>query len=136
MGCPAGQASAASWNSRSASATCRPSELATGAEPVLDDIATKHRQWLAEGARDDDPRRRTPGAALRRLLQARDQRCFFMGCRAPATAAQIDHTVRWAESGPTLESNLGAGCTHDHRLKDEGGWTLTATATRRALVIA
>src|SRR5207248_3307945 len=41
------------------------------------------------------------------------------------SAAQIDHTMRWADDGPTLDHNLGAGCVHDHRLKDEGGWTLT-----------
>jgi hypothetical protein len=48
-----------------------------------------------------------------------------MGCRAPATTAQIDHTVRWTDDGPTLDHNLGAGCVHDHRLKDEGGWSVT-----------
>jgi hypothetical protein len=94
-------------------------------QPVLDDVARKHRGWLADTAPSDNPRRRTPGSALRRLLQARDQRCFFMGCRAPATNAQIDHTIRWADDGPTLGHNLGAGCVHDHRLKDEGGWTVT-----------
>jgi hypothetical protein len=102
---------------------------------VVDDIARTHRAWLtgavsagggvgAAGS-EDAPHRRAPGAALRRLLEARDGRCFFMGCRAPATAAQIDHTIRWTDHGPTREPNLGAGCTHDHRLKDEGGWRVT-----------
>ena len=94
-------------------------------QPVLDEVARKHREWSADTAPSDNPRRRTPGAALRRLLQARDQRCFFMGCRAPATTAQIDHTVRWADDGATVGHNLGAGCVHDHRLKDEGGWKVT-----------
>lgn len=94
-------------------------------EPVLNELARKHRGWLADSGTGDDARRRTPGAALRRLLQTRDQTCFFVGCRAPATTAQIDHTVRYTDHGPTLEPNLGAGCVHDHRLKDEGGWTVT-----------
>jgi hypothetical protein len=52
-------------------------------QPVLDDVARKHRAWLADSETSVDPRRRTPGAALRRLLQARDQRCFFPGFVRP-----------------------------------------------------
>jgi hypothetical protein len=96
---------------------------AAGAAAVTDAIGAL--SAAAAASPRDDPHRRTPGAALRRLLQARDGRCFFMGCRAPATNAQIDHTIRWADDGPTLEPNLGAGCTHDHRLKDHGGWRVT-----------
>ncbi len=68
--------------------------------------------------------RRAPGAALRRYLEIRDRYCVMIGCRAPAHAADKDHTVDHAYGGPTLAPNLGDACRHDHRLKGEGGWAL------------
>ncbi|MDQ4010123.1 MAG: hypothetical protein M3228_05360 [Actinomycetota bacterium] len=48
----------------------------------------------------------------------------MIGCRAPAHTADKDHTVDYANGGPTVACNLGDACRHDHRLKGEGGWTL------------
>lgn len=97
-----------------------------GWNKVLLELHRHHRAWLDETSPDtDNPHRRGPAAALRRYLHTRDGRCFFPSCRAPASGAQIDHTIRWTDDGPTLEPNLGAGCVHDHRLKDEGGWAVT-----------
>jgi hypothetical protein len=73
---------------------------------------------------DRDSHRRTPGAALRRYLQARDRSCIMIGCRAPASTADQDHTRDHGHGGPTTDDNLGAACRHDHRLKHEGGWRL------------
>jgi hypothetical protein len=71
-----------------------------------------------------DASRRTPGAALRRWLEARDRTCIMIGCRAPAHHADQDHTLDHTDGGPTTGPNLGALCRHDHRLKGEGGWKL------------
>ena len=40
-------------------------------------------------------------------------------------ACDIDHTTRPRAGGPTSHDNLGLLCRHHHRLKHEGGWTLT-----------
>ncbi|MGM1030135.1 MAG: DUF222 domain-containing protein [Actinomycetota bacterium] len=45
---------------------------------------------------------------LRRLLRERDQRCRWPGCTAKAEHADIDHTVPWADGGPTELGNLAS----------------------------
>ncbi|HSL07653.1 MAG TPA: DUF222 domain-containing protein [Pseudonocardiaceae bacterium] len=71
-----------------------------------------------------DATRRAPGAMLRRYLEIRDRYCTMIGCRAPAHTADKDHTHDHTKGGPTIGSNLGDACRHDHRLKGEGGWAL------------
>jgi hypothetical protein len=56
-------------------------------------------------------------------VQLRDQTCTFVGCRAPAERADVDHTVDHARGGPTTHDDLGPACRHDHGLK-QAGWTL------------
>jgi hypothetical protein len=76
---------------------------------------------------DTDPRdssRRTAAAALRRWIELRDRQCVHPCCRAPARTTDQDHRVGYALGGPTVGANLSAPCRHDHRLKDEGGWTM------------
>ncbi|MDQ3988293.1 MAG: HNH endonuclease [Actinomycetota bacterium] len=94
---------------------------------VVADLA--HRHAASEGVEGDryaaDADRRHPGTALRRHLQIRDRQCTFFTCRAPARATDQDHTRDHARGGDTSEDNLGGACRHDHRLKHEGGWTLT-----------
>jgi hypothetical protein len=94
--------------------------------PVLAEIAQVVR--TPGGTRQTgtpDPTRRTPGAVLRRWIQQRDRRCVHPRCRVPASKADQDHRIGYAQRGPTTEANLSAPCRHDHRLKDEGHWTLT-----------
>jgi hypothetical protein len=79
------------------------------------------------GPPNGDPRSRLPGAALRRWIQVRDRTCSFPGCRVPAHRTDADHSVEHARGGQTIDANLGAACRHDHRLRHEGGWTLTHT---------
>jgi hypothetical protein len=69
---------------------------------------------------------RTPRAGLRRWIQQRDRRCVHPCCRVPASKADQDHRIGYAHGGPTIEANLSTPCRHDHRLKDEGHWTLSA----------
>jgi hypothetical protein len=72
-----------------------------------------------------DAARRTPGAALRRWIQQRDRRCVHPCCRVPASRADQDHRIGYADGGPTIEANLSTPCRHDHRLKDQGHWRIT-----------
>lgn len=51
-------------------------------------------------------------------------RCVGVGCRAPASGAQIDHLIDYRHGGITVESNLDPACAYDHRLKTDGGWQL------------
>jgi 5-methylcytosine-specific restriction endonuclease McrA len=65
-----------------------------------------------------------PPAAMRRAVQARDERCMFPSCRRPAAQSDLDHTVAYHLGGPTCACNLAALCRHHHRAKGSGGWTL------------
>lgn len=65
-----------------------------------------------------------PPANLSRHVRARDKTCRFVGCRQPAWRTDLDHTVPFP-TGPTSHRNLGALCRRHHRVKHEGGWTLT-----------
>ncbi len=93
--------------------------------PVIADLAHQHTTTQGTERFTGDAARRHPSAALRRHLQIRDRVCLAPGCRAPARHIDQDHTVDHAHGGPTLDGNLGAACRHDHRLKGEGGWSLT-----------
>jgi Domain of unknown function (DUF222) len=66
-----------------------------------------------------------PGAALRRLVEARDRCCRFPGCQRPATHGDIDHRVDWLTGGPTSRWNLHALCRKHHNLKTSGAWAVT-----------
>ena len=65
----------------------------------------------------------TPGAAVARLVRAREPHCRFPGCRQPAVRCDLDHTVPWPR-GATTPQNLGPLCRRHHRLKTDGGWAL------------
>ena len=58
---------------------------------------------------------------LRRLVELRDSTCRFPGCRRRAERCDLDHTVAWADGGPTAEHNLAVLCRHHHRLKHRDG---------------
>jgi len=69
-------------------------------------------------------RRRTVPPALRRLLEARDERtCCFPGCER-RTRLQAHHLEHWAHGGETSLDNLVLLCWHHHRLVHEGGHTI------------
>jgi hypothetical protein len=87
-------------------------------------------------ARGDDPARRTPDAALRRLVQTRDRTCLFPGCRTPARHTDTDHRVDHARGGPTIQTNLGSLCRRDHLLKHQTRWRLTQPQAGRFLWIS
>lgn len=94
--------------------------------PVLHDL---HRHLTdPKTQRLLDPRRRAPGAALRRAVLASLTRCIHPGCRAPATSADLDHRHDHAKGGHTVQANLNPLCRHDHRVKGEAGWQLRRIA--------
>lgn len=68
-----------------------------------------------------------PPAALRELVQARDNSCTFPGCTVPANRCDTDHIQPWADGGATSLSNLTSLCQAHHRLKHTPGWSLTRT---------
>lgn len=91
---------------------------------VVADIAAQYTQadWPARSTQD--PAARFAGAALRRHVQIRDHSCVYLGCRASARGADLDHTHDHAHGGPTTDDNSGPLCRHDHQLKTVGRWRL------------
>ena len=72
--------------------------------------------------------RRTVPPALRRLLEARDERtCCFPGCDR-RRHLQAHHRRHWAHGGETSLENLVLLCFHHHRLVHEGGYTVEGDA--------
>lgn len=114
----------------------QPGDLA-GYGPVIADIARQvaenrqHQQWRWRVTDqtgeiiDHGITRRRPTAAQRRYVEIHHPTCVAIGCRAPATASDMDHTQPWSENGPTKTTNLGPNCPHDHYLRHQAGWTYT-----------
>ncbi len=67
-------------------------------------------------------RRYTVPADLRTYLRLRDETCRFPGCSRRAEAAEIDHTIAWADGGTTSSDNLAHLCPAHHHLKHETTW--------------
>ncbi|CAM5743495.1 hypothetical protein MAUB1S_03190 [Mycolicibacterium aubagnense] len=57
-----------------------------------------------------------PSAAIDEFVRMRAMTCMFPGCDQPATACDLDHTIRWP-AGPTHPGNLGPKCRKHHLLK-------------------
>jgi hypothetical protein len=64
----------------------------------------------------------TPSQALADFVRCRDLTCRFPGCDQPATRCDIDHTIPYADGGPTHPSNLKTLCRRHHLLKTFWGW--------------
>ena len=67
-----------------------------------------------------------PGAALARLVRARDGTCRYPGCATAAERCDLDHVIAYPH-GPTTASNLQTLCRAHHGFKHHGGWTVTMT---------
>jgi hypothetical protein len=116
-----------------------PGDLA-GYGPVVADIARQvaenrqRQQWRYRVTNetgeiiDHGITRRRPTAAQRRYVEVHHTSCVGIGCRAPATASDMDHTQPWAENGPTKTTNLGPNCAHDHYVRHQAGWTYRRAA--------
>ncbi len=64
----------------------------------------------------------TPTPALADFVRCRDLTCRFPGCDRPALSADLDHTIPYADGGPTHASNLKALCRQHHLIKTFWGW--------------
>jgi len=64
-----------------------------------------------------------PGVALKHLTQIRYATCTAPSCRRPATQCDYEHNTPYEEGGRTCLCNGGPKCRHDHRLKQQPGWT-------------
>ncbi len=64
--------------------------------------------------------RRTFTGGLRRFLIARDGTCTTPWCDAPI--AHLDHTVRYADGGPTTAGNGRGTCARCNHTKELPGW--------------
>ena len=73
-----------------------------------------------------DQRAYRPGAALARLVRARDGTCRFPGCNTPASRCHLDHVTRYPD-GPTAASNLQSLCAAHHGFKHHATWSVTMT---------
>jgi hypothetical protein len=60
----------------------------------------------------------------RDLLDARDQTCVWTTCRRPAHSCDADHTIPYADGGPTHPYNSAPECGWHHKVKGKGGWRL------------
>lgn len=116
-----------------------PGELA-GYGPVIADIARQvpengqGQQWRYQITNqtgdiiDHGITRRRPTGSLRRTIETHHPTCVTRGCRAPATASDLDHTQPWVEGGETSADNLGPNCPHDHYVRHRTGWTYQRAA--------
>ncbi|MFQ5516661.1 MAG: DUF222 domain-containing protein [Acidimicrobiia bacterium] len=111
-----------------------PGELA-GYGPVIADIARQtaeqqdEAEWRYTVTHPDTRQpiangvtRRRPTTRQRRTVEARNPTCIFPGCRMPATGCDLDHTIPWAQGGPTTISHMAPLCRHDHTIRHHG-WT-------------
>lgn len=66
-----------------------------------------------------------PPAGLAAHIIARDRTCRFPTCQRPATEAEIDHQVPYAQGGTTEPDNTWALHAGHHRAKTWHGFTVT-----------
>ncbi|ORA80031.1 HNH endonuclease [Mycobacterium malmoense] len=64
-----------------------------------------------------------PSKALADFVRCRDLTCRWPGCDRPAWHCDLDHTVPYAQGGPTHASNLKCYCRTHHLVKTFCGWT-------------
>ncbi|MBK5266381.1 MAG: HNH endonuclease, partial [Acidimicrobiia bacterium] len=67
--------------------------------------------------------RRRPTAQQKRVIRAHSPHCVMTGCRVSSVHSDLDHTIDWANGGPTETSNMDPTCRHDHRIKHQAGWS-------------
>ncbi len=66
--------------------------------------------------------RYTPSTKLAEFVRCRDLTCRAPGCDEPAFNCDIDHSIPYADGGPTHPSNLKCLCRKHHLLKTFWGW--------------
>ncbi|ODQ97341.1 hypothetical protein BHQ20_26960 [Mycobacterium intermedium] len=64
-----------------------------------------------------------PSTALADFVKCRDLTCRWPGCEVSAWDCQLDHTIPYAQGGPTHAANMKCYCTFHHLVKTFVGWT-------------
>jgi hypothetical protein len=64
-----------------------------------------------------------PSSKLADFVRCRDMTCRWPGCDHPAFDCDLDHTVPFADGGPTHASNLKCYCRTHHLVKTFWGWS-------------
>jgi hypothetical protein len=85
---------------------------------AIDTLATSNCEHRYE-ARGHDP-----GVKLRHLSEIRHATCTSPVCRRPAWNCDFEHNTPYEAGGRTCLCNGGPKCRHDHRLKQQPGWTV------------
>jgi Domain of unknown function (DUF222) len=86
--------------------------------------------------RDYGTTRYTPPADLAEFIAARDRTCRFPTCTWPAESCDLDHTVPFADGGPTADFNLGAAHRGHHNDHTHHGWRVDQPESGRFVWIA
>ncbi|HSS26104.1 MAG TPA: HNH endonuclease signature motif containing protein [Mycobacterium sp.] len=63
-----------------------------------------------------------PSNGLADFVRCRDLTCRWPGCDRPAHKCDLDHTIPYADGGPTHASNLKCYCRTHHLVKTFWGW--------------
>jgi hypothetical protein len=63
-----------------------------------------------------------PSKGLADFVRCRDLTCRWPGCDRPAYDCDVDHTIPYADGGPTHASNLKCYCRTHHLVKTFWGW--------------
>ncbi|OBA63599.1 hypothetical protein A5647_04625 [Mycobacterium sp. 1100029.7] len=63
-----------------------------------------------------------PSRTLQDFVRCRDLTCRWPGCDRPAVECDLDHTIPYADGGPTHASNLKCYCRTHHLVKTFWGW--------------
>ena len=66
--------------------------------------------------------RYVPSKSLADFVRCRDMTCRWPGCDRSAFDCDIDHTIPYADGGPTHASNLKCYCRTHHLVKTFWGW--------------
>ena len=85
---------------------------------AIDTLDTRNCQHRHESRGHD------PGVRLRHLSQVRHATCTSPVCRRPAAQCDFEHNTPYEAGGRTCLCNGGPKCRHDHRLKQQPGWTV------------
>ena len=85
---------------------------------VIDTLDTRDCQHRYESRGHD------PGVRLRHLSQVRHATCTSPVCRRPAAQCDFEHNIPYEAGGRSCLCNGGPKCRHDHRLKQQPGWTV------------
>jgi hypothetical protein len=59
---------------------------------------------------------------LAHFVRCRDLTCRWPGCDVPASQCDLDHTIPYAQGGPTHASNIKCYCRTHHLVKTFWGW--------------